>query len=482
MSRGIQNEPALINKVLPVDVLGEVFMHSIACSHSSTELCMQMSSPDLFSAHARYEPLVSKITSIHHHQCHSTPEPFFLGQVCAQWRNLVLDMPQLWSHIAIIECPKERQLELLRVWLARSRQHPISILLSWHWCGTEYMKGLHQPLRSLADLLASYASRWKAVEFTCQKGDALASFCEVVGLGSLIQLESFTLNDKSSDRANNNMNDLARLFFRLPSLRKLKWAQPDFYRPKAEAHPPWSQLRSLDLSQCPETATDRLFSALLQCRLLEDLHIGQTSLIEEQNDIIPITLPALQILRVTSLAQSFVLYDKLVVPRLRVALLQNVMKYQDPGRIWNALDLMLVRSQCRLERFSFMDYTAEQNQEQLILQLSSPSFSSLVELTLATIIPVDTVVAALMHTEDSHYILPGLRTLELRGCSFVDGAISKVASSRFRRPRGSRLGRMKVRTTFNRHFHLQDVFTFGQLTREGMEVHLSHNFQPYLEF
>jgi len=59
--------------------------------------------------------------------------PLLLGQVCSDWRHIALSTPRLWSSIQLKNMPRYSQhsdTALVQLWLARSRNLPLSISLS----------------------------------------------------------------------------------------------------------------------------------------------------------------------------------------------------------------------------------------------------------------------------------------------------------------------------------------------------------------
>lgn len=62
--------------------------------------------------------------------CRDNINPLFLGSVCKQWRELIWSMPQLWTTLSTrVDKRSDQHISLLREWLARSGQHPLSIRL-----------------------------------------------------------------------------------------------------------------------------------------------------------------------------------------------------------------------------------------------------------------------------------------------------------------------------------------------------------------
>ncbi len=92
--------------------------------------------------------------------------PWYLGQVCSSWRNVIETLcPELWSTMTVKipfsypQVPlKAEAVEILRVVLKRSRNHP----LDFHFDGTEV--GEVQVMKRCFDVMVSHSNRWRAIE------------------------------------------------------------------------------------------------------------------------------------------------------------------------------------------------------------------------------------------------------------------------------------------------------------------------------
>ncbi|KAJ7659167.1 hypothetical protein DFH06DRAFT_437341 [Mycena polygramma] len=58
--------------------------------------------------------------------------PLFLGHICQRWRDIALSTPSLWATISLTTVVRNpaRQLQLLDIWLTRSRQCPLSVTIA----------------------------------------------------------------------------------------------------------------------------------------------------------------------------------------------------------------------------------------------------------------------------------------------------------------------------------------------------------------
>jgi len=88
--------------------------------------------------------------------------PFFLGKVCHGWRVFVWSTPILWTTLYLRPSTDnyEAQAVLLRDWLSRTGEYPISFCLdTWEFLETHD----HSPIEVLT-LFASVSARWREIE------------------------------------------------------------------------------------------------------------------------------------------------------------------------------------------------------------------------------------------------------------------------------------------------------------------------------
>ncbi|PBK72019.1 hypothetical protein ARMSODRAFT_797730 [Armillaria solidipes] len=93
--------------------------------------------------------------------------PWYLGQVCSSWRNVIETLcPELWSTMTVkfpFSYPrvplKADAVEILRVVLERSRNHPLDFYFGYH--ATQVREA--QAMRQCFDVLVSHSKRWRAV-------------------------------------------------------------------------------------------------------------------------------------------------------------------------------------------------------------------------------------------------------------------------------------------------------------------------------
>ncbi|KAJ7756282.1 hypothetical protein B0H16DRAFT_1539243 [Mycena metata] len=118
---------------LPPEILAQVFVHFLP-------------------AYPEFPPLSGRLS------------PLLLCQICQEWRAIALSTPSLWSAIRIttptdVDVPESHEvlkLEILKTWLTRSRNCPLSLSLS----------GSSQSLllSDFLDAIASHCGRWEHLD------------------------------------------------------------------------------------------------------------------------------------------------------------------------------------------------------------------------------------------------------------------------------------------------------------------------------
>ncbi|KAF8650055.1 hypothetical protein AX16_005445 [Volvariella volvacea WC 439] len=142
-------------RVLPHDVLREIFLHCLPTDH--------------------FSPIKT------------SEAPLLLGRVCGAWREVAMGTPQLWASIhipydnqfrrtfhakAVLNKTWERRLAGISSWLSRSGALPLSISFHYHsdtWISSEDPWIADPPcMSSLLDLLFSFKSRWRHVRISAE--------------------------------------------------------------------------------------------------------------------------------------------------------------------------------------------------------------------------------------------------------------------------------------------------------------------------
>ncbi|KAJ7284363.1 hypothetical protein C8J57DRAFT_1461669 [Mycena rebaudengoi] len=256
--------------------------------------------------------------------------PWVLGRVCSRWRNLVLALPALWSHIGIHE-PHTPTISILNLQLDRSKRCPLNIRL------------VSSRIREMKALL-NHCERWYTVYLAVDEW-AVPYLNQAAGRFPLLQNLSYRGFSLSSCNA----------FEIAPRLSHV--VAPDDAA-EAALLLPYEQLTRLH-HQTPRT----LVAATVLCRahnLTRMMLVGPSTL---QNIGSFIELPRLHTLFVNDDSEAFL--NLLVLPALK--------------DIWISQDLpallaLIRRSSCSLRKLSSLTSRPE---ETLTILAHTPKLAEL---------------------------------------------------------------------------------------------------------
>ncbi|KAL1717483.1 hypothetical protein EV715DRAFT_274180 [Schizophyllum commune] len=226
-------------------------------------------------------------------------------QVCCFWRNLVLDTPQLWTHIRIYPLYDYfYQEQTLKAYLQRSRTLPIDIYLlsndaTMHLRTYDDDFDIWEPLEDVEGLLLSCAHRWRTFQIEVLT-DCLRKPREPVNLPLLTSLHLY-----ASSRGSNLFKDCPAL-----STVELRGAVDPLLHDL-----PWAQISELHITKLLYVPMDNFLKLLSTCQSLRCLTLyveeGGPQASQGNTSI----LPALEYLEVHGSAGG--LLNRLIVPSLR---------------------------------------------------------------------------------------------------------------------------------------------------------------------
>ncbi|KAF8638645.1 hypothetical protein AX17_002048 [Amanita inopinata Kibby_2008] len=227
--------------------------------------------------------------------------PLLLCGVCAEWREIALATPQLWSSLAVrISYPSHLTPVFVQDWIDRSGMLPLSLSLETSALCPRSAEGT---LDKTVAVLFSYASRWLNVSFTLSApiGNALPT------LDNAPLLREFSLHPSPLSK-----NRFAIPFNMAPHLRRLKWTP--CWDLLAVRGIPWKRLthltleRGLSLLGCLDAL--RLCPKLVECGLSATLiqHLSTLSP--------PLQHHHLRRLRITADEHLGRFFDSLTLPHL----------------------------------------------------------------------------------------------------------------------------------------------------------------------
>jgi len=93
--------------------------------------------------------------------CTAQLAPFRLAAVCAQWRVITLETPELWATIHVPGCMKRHVSAFVTLHLLRSNQWPLNIVVN---LGSPHFGPFEG--QNLYDMLGGHAARWRRCHFT----------------------------------------------------------------------------------------------------------------------------------------------------------------------------------------------------------------------------------------------------------------------------------------------------------------------------
>lgn len=200
---------------LPSEILSEIFL-----------LCT-----DRWMHHS---PLV--FGPLHERIYHLDKSPLLISSICRKWNNLAFNTPKLWASFSLFILPNhcEIDLQLMRLWLTRSAQCPLSISLEYF---NIFPLG---PVKPLIEALVSCSDRWQNIRLSVSP--PLIRYLSPAR-NHMPQLQwLFITNNDNVAITDTGMNT----FEIAPQLRHLKLTCTVSID---EFTIPWSQLRTCDLGE-----------------------------------------------------------------------------------------------------------------------------------------------------------------------------------------------------------------------------------------
>ncbi|SJL11141.1 uncharacterized protein ARMOST_14544 [Armillaria ostoyae] len=352
--------------------------------------------------------------------------PWYLGQVCSSWRNVIETLcPELWATMIVnlrISFPYERLfgnlVEILRIVLERSRNHPLSFSFRFH--GTEVEESNIPEIEQCFDTMITHSKRWKAVDLTIPP----------------------------------DLHGDIHAFEIAPALEQLHLKG---IHQAANIHFPTSNLVSF--SDARSFAGDRLTAEYLhiiksspKLRSFSYNDYGVQSL-----DILPLVRPPVMSPSVEELSVSSPNFMRsLVLPSLKDVTLSTNAHEKDmeeevmscPVGALGALHEMLLKSRCSLSRLSLIDAVLDDNLTNIIrlmpgLQEFMINFNEwvgdydpIMQSLVTQLSEVSLVDGTLQHS-----VVPSLQSLYVylfnvrySHVSFINSAFVDMVASRLRRP------------------------------------------------
>ncbi|KAJ8521161.1 hypothetical protein ONZ45_g2108 [Pleurotus djamor] len=146
--------------------------------------------------------------------------PMLLTHVCASWRTIVLETPQMWSSLGVNMLErKPTPLPMVEWWLERVKDRPFDFsfrLDQWPPVAGQLVR----QATAVLGLLVGKMSSWRDVQLVLPGSYKLLNSIPTPGAAN--QLHS--INVDLQDWKESEMDSLNRIFEGAPSLRKLTWS------------------------------------------------------------------------------------------------------------------------------------------------------------------------------------------------------------------------------------------------------------------
>ena len=267
----------------------------------------------------------------------SRSSPYSISHVCRQWRNIVLRLPHLWTHIGVVKANTNGIIQLLEQWLHRARTLPVSFSFF------EDNPNCHSAAGLVLAFFLKHIHRCVSFEMVLKIPlRKLLVDRRVPHTQAPVLLESvFLWLDEPG--APSEATVLSSLLLGSRKLRSALWRDHDLapWTPISlqKISRSWGSLRELTLHL--RILLNPLINALSFCRNLERLAICEPILpsVTLQNVTLHVTLPRLTHLSASLQAMRQTLFSCITVPSLTDLEILGI-----EGRAWEHITKMLERS------------------------------------------------------------------------------------------------------------------------------------------
>ena len=291
--------------------------------------------------------------------------PWFLGQICAGWRNVFLSPSTRYIEINVSKFYQrsasfERVLDILNFCLKCSEGCPLSFTFRM---GTDYYAGEYAYVVDILNALITQSMRWVTAEFFSLPIIELRRLHCVKGRIPL--LRSFVLTHRTIKPP---QEVISNVFEQAPTLKRLLLSDINV----SKFH--WASIESFRLGSLTDAASRKLVAALSQATSLKELEIGwedinRRSINVDMEKAGNVTLPSLKRL----VLHAHNIFEALTAPGLE-HLTVNFQGGRNQNQIKTSISSFIHRSSCPLKHLSLWYADTEVTVEVLS---GTPGLSSL---------------------------------------------------------------------------------------------------------
>lgn len=408
---------------LPVELLAEIFRHYVQI--------VDYSQP-------------SHSLSV---QPYSQTTPFLLAEVCYYWRSVALSMGDLWQSM-FIGPPKTEHIPLVRLWLSRAGEYPLSL---WLFQSRYPSEAELQATNEILSLLIDRLHRWKSIEFRFSAG--VHQPLLDIPHNAAVSLEAARIDARYWGQSNTDA--LWRALHSSPLLCRPDWVNHYWHGPPS--HAPWAQLTYIRLEGLH--SIDAVLNILFHCQRVTVLTL---QLVPPDAPFQPraFVLPELRTLTISTETELGSFFQSLILPRL-VSL--DIMHRLGVRMTRSSLPIadLICRSSCQLGKLAL-----GVDEDDLFDYLRMQELQSITELQLYDQV-TDKLVRMLSRQAESEQLLPLLQALTLR-CRISDGVLSDMIASRMPT---LRLVRATLRC--EKDSYRQDRAMLEKIREEGCDVRVT---------
>ncbi|KAJ7205954.1 hypothetical protein GGX14DRAFT_457746 [Mycena pura] len=382
--------------------------------------------------------------------------PVLLGRVCSSWRTISLSTPRLWTQLHIVEPTRqlkvgpgpqkslsiilqakvEQRLQVIKTWLGRSGECPLSISFQGNQQSHRYLRFAEQSpevngtVRFLEAILP-FAPRWQRISFTSELTPAMLQMLSKLTETDLPMLQGLSFCGVRLEHGEMSTFQWGQLrMIGAPCLTRFSLRNSKFVPDKLPVR--WEQLTYLALGSTQSLPSDAILRTISKCPRLLSCHLTVNANAVAQTSVTQpaITIPSLQVftLRFDHNASAINLLDHLTFPHLRSL---SIFGSGEPIQQQSIQRFFAVSTQ--LERLHIHNQPFSSSSLCRILRSLPPTVQHLefedtalaqIFLLLETVPSLnEDVLAALLPDPASPYPCPALRTLIMDPCSISDEAV-----------------------------------------------------------